>query len=73
MVYLIWEVHPKINGTTKMLKMQKIPNLLLFVSRDHQLVYFTMLSPYKECSPIPSQHSVHTKLLVENATITMID
>ncbi len=26
-------------------KMQKIPNLVLFVGRDHQLVYFTMLSP----------------------------
>jgi hypothetical protein len=28
-----------------MLKMQKIPNLLLLVGRDHQLVYFIMLSP----------------------------
>jgi hypothetical protein len=28
----------------KMLKMQKIPNLFLFVGRDHQWVYFTMLS-----------------------------
>jgi hypothetical protein len=28
-------------------KMQKIPNLLLLISRDHQLVYFTMLSPKK--------------------------
>jgi hypothetical protein len=31
----------------KMPKMQKIPNLRLFVSRDHQLVYFTMLSPHQ--------------------------
>jgi hypothetical protein len=30
---------------TKMLKMQKIPNLFLLVGRDDQLVYFTMLSP----------------------------
>jgi len=30
---------------TKMLKMQKIPNLLLLVGRDQQLVYFTTLSP----------------------------
>jgi len=30
---------------TKMPEMQKIPNLLLLVNRDHQLVYFTMLSP----------------------------
>jgi hypothetical protein len=45
MVYLIWQVHPKIYGMTKMPKMQKIPNLLLFVGRDHQLVYFIMLSP----------------------------
>jgi hypothetical protein len=29
---------------TKMPKMQKIPNLLLLVSKDHQLIYFTMLS-----------------------------
>jgi hypothetical protein len=29
----------------KMPKMQKIPNLFLFIGRDHQLVYFTMLSP----------------------------
>jgi hypothetical protein len=54
-------------------KMQKIPNLLLFVSRDHQLIYFTMFSPYKKCSPTPFEHSVHTKLLVENATIAMTD
>jgi hypothetical protein len=31
----------------KMSKMQKILNLLLFVGRDHQLVYFTMLSPHQ--------------------------
>jgi hypothetical protein len=30
----------------KLSKMQKIPNLLLLVGRDHQLVYFTMLSPH---------------------------
>jgi hypothetical protein len=29
-------------------KMQKIPNILLLVGRDHQLVYFTMLSPKNE-------------------------
>ncbi len=38
-------MHPKIYGMTKMPKMQKIPNLLLLIGRDHQLVYFTMLSP----------------------------
>ncbi len=38
---------PKIYGMIKMPKMQKIPNLRLFVSRDHQLVYFTMLSPHQ--------------------------
>jgi hypothetical protein len=27
-------------------KMQKIPNLLLLVGKDHQSVYFTMLSPF---------------------------
>ncbi len=31
---------------TKMPKMQKIPNLLLFVGKYHQLVYFIMFSPY---------------------------
>ncbi len=30
---------------TKMLKMQKIPNLILLISRDDQLAYFTMLTP----------------------------
>jgi hypothetical protein len=34
------------NLWTKMLKMKKIPNLLLLVGRDHQLVYFTMFSPF---------------------------
>jgi hypothetical protein len=29
----------------KMLKIQKIPNLLLLVDRDDQLAYFTMLTP----------------------------
>jgi len=28
---------------TKMPKIQKIPNLLLLISKDHQFVYFTML------------------------------
>jgi hypothetical protein len=41
------KVHPKIYGMTKMLKMQKIPNLLLLVGRDDQLVYL-MLSPYEK-------------------------
>jgi hypothetical protein len=56
---------------TKMPKMQKIPNLLLFVSRDHQLVYFTMFSPYIKCSLTFFEHSVYTKLLEENATIIL--
>ncbi len=30
---------------TKMLKMQKIPNLVLLISRDDQLAYFTMFTP----------------------------
>ncbi len=30
---------------TKMLKIQKIPNLVLLISRDDQLAYFTMLTP----------------------------
>jgi len=37
----------KIYGMIGMPKMQKIPHLRLFVSRDHQLVYFTMLSPHQ--------------------------
>ncbi len=32
---------------TKMPKMQKIPNLLLLVGKDDQLVYFTMFSSNK--------------------------
>jgi hypothetical protein len=36
----------QIYGIIKMLKMQKIPNLLLLVGRDDQLVYFTMLTPH---------------------------
>jgi hypothetical protein len=31
----------------EMLKMQNNQNLFLFVGRDHQLVYFTMLSPHQ--------------------------
>jgi len=38
---------PKIYGMIEMLKMQKNQNLFLFVGRDHQLVYFTMLSPHQ--------------------------
>ncbi len=38
---------PKIYGMIEVLKMQKNQNLLLFASRDHQLVYFTMLSPHQ--------------------------
>jgi hypothetical protein len=38
---------PKIYGMIEVLKMQKNQNLLLFVGRDHQLVYFTMLSPHQ--------------------------
>jgi hypothetical protein len=34
----------------KMPKMQKIPNLFLFVGKDHQLVYFTMLSSKGWCT-----------------------
>jgi hypothetical protein len=30
---------------TKMIKMQKIPNLLLLVGRDDQLAYFILLTP----------------------------
>jgi hypothetical protein len=37
--------HPKIYGMTKMPKMKKNPNLLLFIGRDHQMVYLAMLSP----------------------------
>ncbi len=32
---------------TKMLKMQKIPNLLLLANRDEQLAYFILLAPNK--------------------------
>jgi hypothetical protein len=38
------KVHSKIYGMIKMLNIQKIPNLFLFVGRDHQWIYFTMLS-----------------------------
>jgi len=38
---------PKIYGMIEVLKMQKNWNLLLFFGRDHQLVYFTMLSPHQ--------------------------
>ncbi len=32
----------------KMLKKEKIPNLLWFVSRDDQLASFTMLTPFNK-------------------------
>jgi hypothetical protein len=35
----------KIYGMTKMPKMQKIPNLLLFAIRDDLLTYFILLTP----------------------------
>jgi len=38
-------ITPQFYGMTKMPKMQKIPNLFLLVGRDHQFIYFTMLSP----------------------------
>jgi len=42
---------------TKMPKIQKIPNLLLFVNSDRQLVYFTMLSPnFKKVVGFMKQH-----------------
>jgi hypothetical protein len=51
------QVHPKIYGMTKTPKMQKIPNLLLLVNRDRQLVYFTMLSPnFKKVVSFMKQH-----------------
>jgi hypothetical protein len=41
----------------KMPKIQKIPNLLLFVKSDCQLVYFTMLSPnFKKVVGFMKQH-----------------
>jgi hypothetical protein len=45
MVYLIWEVPPKIYGIIKTPKMQKNPNLLLLVDKDDQLAYFILLTP----------------------------
>jgi hypothetical protein len=48
MIYLIWQVHPKIYNIGKILKLflKTISNYFYFLSNDHQLAYFNMLVPF---------------------------
>jgi hypothetical protein len=48
MVYLIWQVHPKIYNIGKILKfvLKTISTYFYFLSNDHQLTYLNMLVPF---------------------------
>jgi hypothetical protein len=48
----------------KMLKMQKIPNLFSFIGRDHQWVYFTMLSLHQVVQALGRLIKLHGALII---------
>jgi len=47
MVYSIWLINPKFYNTSKKLKINNLlsTSYFYFLSKDHQLAYFSMLMP----------------------------